>query len=75
MAPISVSLALEALREQCEAVREAEAVLARERAIRNNLIRDAMDQRVPAKRLIKTTNLSRDRLYTIGGQPYEEVDE
>lgn len=66
---ISVSLALAALQEQCTTVDEAQAVLARERAIRDNLIRDAIRSHVPAKRLIKSTGLSRDRIYTIGQQP------
>jgi hypothetical protein len=71
---ISVSIALAALQDQCTAVDEAQAVLARERAIRDNLIRDAIDSHVPAKRLIKSTGLSRDRIYTIGQQPMVDPD-
>ena len=71
---ISVSLALVALQDQCEAVDQARQVLAREMAIRDNLIRDAANSSVPAKRLIKTTGLSRDRLYTISTQPMIDIE-
>lgn len=71
---ISVSLALAALQDQCVAVDEAQAVLGRERAIRDNLIRDAFNSSVPVKRLIKSTGLSRDRLYTIGQQPMIDIE-
>jgi hypothetical protein len=72
MAQISVLLALEALREQCEALALAESVVERERAIRDNLIRDAREGGVSYRSIVALTNLSRDRLYTIVTKPPTE---
>lgn len=72
---ISVTMALESIREQVEALDEAERTHARERAIRDNLIREAREAGVSYKQLIKLTGLSRDRLYTIASNPPIDVSQ
>ncbi len=66
---ISVTMALDSLREQATVVSEAEENLTRQRAIRDNLIIDAHEANVPMRKLITLTGLSRDRLYTIANSP------
>jgi hypothetical protein len=73
MAQISVLLALDGLSEQCEALADLEAKTTRERAIRDNLIRDARAGGVSYRALVKITGLSRDRLYTIVNSPRSPV--
>lgn len=65
MALISVTLALESLKQQCETVDADRARLARSLALRDTLIRDARDAKVPARTLGRITGLSRDRINTI----------
>ncbi|WP_207454604.1 hypothetical protein [Desertivibrio insolitus] len=59
-------MALESLKEQVEAVHQAEAELQAARLERDNLIRDARDAGVSMKALCSTTRLSRERIYRIG---------
>jgi hypothetical protein len=66
---LSVSMALDALSEQVTALSEAEQTVATERAIRDDLIRDAREAGIGYSRLVKITGLSRDRLYTIVNSP------
>lgn len=66
---LSVSMALESLREQCEIVNAAELRLTQERAKRNDLIRDARDNGIGYRAIMRLTGLSRDRLYTLVNSP------
>ena len=67
---ISVTMALDALTEQVEVVRKAEETLIRQRAIRDDLIRDArLSGGIGYRRLVNITGLSRDRLYTLINSP------
>jgi hypothetical protein len=70
---ISVTMALESLKEQVGALNAAEQAVERERAIRDNLIRDALQAKVSYKALVRITRLSRDRLYTIANNPRRSV--
>lgn len=62
---IHVSLALEALQEASEEVRKAQDTLDANRAVRDDLIRDAYDSGVAIIRLVRITGLSRERIYRI----------
>lgn len=62
---ISVSMALESLKEVVGAVDEDIAKLARDRAVRDDLICDAIDAKVRYTTISRITGLSRDRLNTI----------
>lgn len=66
---LSVSMALDALSEQVDALRAAEDKVLTERTLRDNLIRDARDSGIGYRRLVTITGLSRDRLYTIVNSP------
>lgn len=73
MAPtLSVTMALTALEEQVTTVNDAELHLTRQRQIRDDLIRDARENNIPFRTLVKITGLSRDRLYTIVNAPRSE---
>ncbi len=61
----SATMALDALREQCDTVRDLEAQLKAARALRDDLIRDCRAVRVPYPFLGKVTKLTRDRLADI----------
>lgn len=63
--PLSVSMALDALHEQCKIMAQADEEAARQRIIRNDLIYDALDAKIPYTRLERITHLSRDRLFKI----------
>jgi len=73
MPVISVLLAMESLREQCEVVIDLDVQKSREMAIRDNLIREAREANVSYRQLVKITGLSRDRLYTIANSPRVSV--
>lgn len=66
---LSVSMALNALTEQVNALAEAEQLVHKERAIRDDLIRDARAAGIGYRNLTQLTGLSRDRLYTIVNSP------
>lgn len=63
---ISMSLALANLTDHAELVKEAELELTKQRAIRDELIKDAIDAGLTYRTLQKATGLSRDRLFNIG---------
>lgn len=69
---ISVRMAIDSLKEQCVVVDEAVDSLARERGIRDNLIRGMFEAKVSAKEIVRITGLSRDRLHTISNSPHFE---
>ena len=66
---ISVTMALDSLREQVDAVDEAKETYERLMAERDDLIRAAVDANVSRKQLIRITRLSRERLYAIANSP------
>jgi len=66
---LSVSMALDALGDQVVALSEAESVVEQERALRDDMIRDARESGIGYRTLTKITGLSRDRLYTIVNSP------
>jgi len=72
MVTLSVSMALTALQEQVTIASDAELRLTQERARRDDLIRDARENNIPFRTLVKITGLSRDRLYTIVNSPRSE---
>ena len=63
--PISVSMALDALEEQCDTVRTLKAQYDAELAKRDSMIRSARDNRVPEKTLVARCGLSRDSISRI----------
>lgn len=69
MALISVTMALDSLREQVTAVNEAKDALTREMAYRDDLIRSARESKVPERTLVKLTGLSRDSIHRIANSP------
>lgn len=69
---LSVSMALDALSEQVDALAEAEKNVAVQRKIRDDLIRDARGADIGYRRLTNLTGLSRDRLYTIVNSPSKD---
>lgn len=70
---ISVSMALESLKEQVAAVDEDIVRLDRDRAVRDDLIRDAIEAKVRYQTVARITGLSRDRINTIVNQAYKGV--
>lgn len=70
---ISVTLALESLREQVEEAEEARQEHLRAMARRNNLIRDARDAGVASRILQQITRLSRDRIARIVTSPHDPL--
>jgi hypothetical protein len=64
-ASISASLALSALEDASQEVRDAEEVLRRARANRDELIRDARANSIPYPVLTKRTGLGREHLSKI----------
>jgi len=70
---ISVSMALEALSDAVSEVKQKEVAWKDSMAVRDDLIRNAMDGDVPLRRLVAITGLSRDRLYTIYNSPSKRV--
>lgn len=67
---ISVSLALDSLREAVAETDEAQTRLSIARGLRDDLIRDALDGGVTMVKLARVTGLSRERLYKIANQPF-----
>lgn len=72
MVSLSVSMALESLSDQMQVVKDAEHTLLKERALRDDLIRDARENDIPYRTLMRITGMSRDRLYTIVTTPRHE---
>lgn len=72
---ISVSMALTALHEQTAALFTAEEKVRAERAIRDDLIRDARAGGVSFPRIMRETGLSRDRLNQIVNSPSRGVSQ
>ncbi len=66
---VSVTMALDALREQAETVDEALANYKRQLAIRDDLIRDCREAKIPERALVKLTGLSRDSIHRIANSP------
>ena len=66
---LSVSMALDAITDEIEALAEAEELVRHRRGLRDNLIRDARAAGISYPRLCKITGLSRDRIYTIVNAP------
>ncbi len=69
---ISASLALAALEDAQQAVKDAEAALKRARSNRDDLIRDAREAKIPYATLAKRTGLGRERLINIAHSPTRE---
>lgn len=69
MALISVTMALESLKEQVGTVIEAKTTWERELAYRDDLIRSARDSHVPERTLVRITGLSRDSIHRIANSP------
>lgn len=65
---MSVRMALDALAEQCAVVDQAKAELERQMALRDHLIQEAREARIPWNMLRRITKLSRDRLTTIANK-------
>lgn len=70
---ISVTLALESLRDQVEETEEARQAYLRAVAKRNNMIRDARAGDVASRTLERIANLSRDRIARIAASPHEPL--
>lgn len=66
---ISASLALAALTDACNAVKDAEYALTQARIERDELIRDARAAKIPYSTLMVKTRLSKDRLINIALNP------
>ena len=62
---ISIMMALEQLREQAEAVRTAKRKWEEEMLIRDDLIRECREARIPEGKLMQLTGLSRDSIHRI----------
>jgi hypothetical protein len=62
---ISLSLAVDALLEASEEVRDLQSRLDDLRASRDRLIKDAYDNGMPMLKLARITGLSRERIYAI----------
>lgn len=62
-------MALDALREAVNDVDEAQAVLHDKRAVRDDLIRIAVEGGMIQTRLAKVTGLSREQINRIAGKP------
>lgn len=69
MALISVTMALDSLRDQVDTVIAAKSTLEREMAYRDDLIRSARDAKVPERTLVRITGLSRDSIHRIANSP------
>lgn len=63
--PLSVSMALDALEEQCDKVRTLRTQYETELAIRDSMIRSARDNKVPERTLVARCALSRDSIHRI----------
>ena len=63
--PLSVSMALDALEEQCDTVRKLKAEYDEALAVRDSMIRSARDNRVPERTLVSRCSLSRDSIHRI----------
>ena len=71
---ISVSMALDALREQVTAAADAKANYEKQLAIRDDLIRDCRAAKIPEATLTRITHLSRDSISRIAHsapKPYQ----
>lgn len=66
---ISATLALHALTDACDEVKNAEHALTQARANRDDLIRDARMAKIPYGTIMRQTGLSRDRLIKIAHSP------
>lgn len=64
-ARISVTMALDSLREQSTATIEAREHYEQQLALRDDLIRDCRAARVPVATIMRITGLSRDRIIKI----------
>ena len=62
---VSVSLALQSLTDAVSDVDEASLALRESRGVRDDLIRDAYDNKVPVLHLVRVTGLSREAIYRI----------
>lgn len=69
MALISVTMALESLKEQVSTVKTAKETWERELAYRDDLIRSAREHKVPERTLVRITGLSRDSIHRIANSP------
>lgn len=62
---ISVTMALESLKEQTVIAEEAKANYERQLALRDDLIRDCRLARIPVATIMRITKLSRDRIIKV----------
>ena len=69
---ISVSLALDSLIEATDECNRAQDIYQQKKAVRDDLIRDAIDSGVTMTRVSRITGLSREWLYKITRNPYSE---
>ncbi len=70
-AKISMTMAMDSLREQVAMTAEARDGYDRERAIRDDLIRDARAGGIPVAVIMRATGLSRDRVGKINATTKE----
>jgi hypothetical protein len=66
---ISVTMALDALEEQCEDTRAKRIAYEESLEVRDNMIRDARVAKVPERTLVARTGLSRDSIHRIANRP------
>lgn len=72
-ASLSMTMALDALKDSCDQVEIQKAKLAETMAFRNDLIKDAIDNGIKYRNLMRITKLSRERLSRIAlGEPYSK---
>lgn len=73
MSRISVTMAMESLKDQVRATQEAKEEYARAIAIRDDLIRDCRAAKIPERTLVGITGLSRDSIHRIANSPSKHV--
>lgn len=66
---ISGTMAMDSLKEQVAAAVAARVAYEQQRAIRDDLIRDARRARIPVAQLQRVTGLGRDRIVKITAEP------
>lgn len=70
---ISVTMALESLRDQVDETEARRQDYLRAVAKRNNMIRDAREAEVASRTIERIANLSRDRIARIASAPHEPL--
>jgi hypothetical protein len=71
--PLTISMVMDSLREQCAMVEEARALVSERIAVRDRMIADAMVEGISYKRLAAVTGLSQHRLWRISVDAQEDT--